>query len=79
MTIIIIFIAFPSHGDLRLCASGLVMIYMGPDGTNIKQMWGTFSGSNFSSHKDVADTLCQQLGYADGEIRRGDASEEAEG
>ena len=52
------------------------MIYMGPDGTNIEHRWGTFSGSNYSSHMDVADTLCQQLGYDDGEIDRKNASEE---
>ena len=78
--IYIIFIAYPSHGDLRLCPPRhgwdhqLVMIYMGPDGTNIEDMWGTFSGTKY--HKAVANTLCQQLGYDDGQIKHEDASKE---
>ena len=54
-----------------------MMIYMGPDGTDIEHMWGTFSGTKY--HKDAADTLCQQLGYDDGSIKHEDASEEAKG
>ena len=55
------------------------MIYMGPDGTNIKEKWGTFSGDNGIHLKNAANTLCQQLGLDDGRIHRVDASEEAEG
>lgn len=57
------------------CDSGLVMIYMGPDGTNMNHMWGTISGR----FRRAGDTLCQQLGYGDGEIRRGDSSDETQG
>ena len=54
-----------------------MMIYMGPDRTNIEHMWGTFSGTDF--HPETPNTLCQQLGYDDGHIKHDNASEEAKG
>ena len=76
--ITIIYTAFPSYGDLRLCDSSLVMIYMAPDGTNIEYMWGTISGSVMNHTGGIADTLCQQLGYDDGALVHKDSSNEAE-
>ena len=74
---IIIYTAFPSHGDIRLCASDLVMIYMGPDGTNIEKLWGTISGIVIRHKQNVEDTLCQQLGYDEGKLINKDSSNEA--
>ena len=81
-TPVIVILAYPSHGDIRLCPNGLVMIYMGPDGTNIENLWGTFSGDKGSNDKSanmkhIANTLCQQLGLNNGKIYRVDASKEA--
>ena len=46
-----------------MMCNGLVMIYMGPDGTDVDHMWGTLDGGGADG---VANTLCQQLGYDDG-------------
>ena len=54
----------PSYGDVQL-KGDLVLIYMGPDGTDYPHMWGTLSGSNKHSEY-VGDTLCRQLGYEEG-------------
>ena len=48
--------------------NGLVMIYLGPDGTDYDKMWGTLDGMGAEGQSQVADTLCQQLGYDDGYI-----------
>lgn len=62
-------VAPPSHGDLwlRQDKDGLVLIYMGPDGTDYPQMWGTLSASGIGAN--VANTLCSQLGYFNGSFR----------
>ena len=52
------------------------MIYMGPDGTNVEHMWGTFSGTLVGHQQYVENTLCQQLGYAEGKLTHGDSSYE---
>ena len=56
------------YGDIRLDESrdGLVFLYLGPDGTDIESMWGTLSSVG---EKNVAKTLCRQLGYLDGDIK----------
>ncbi len=58
------------YGDIRLDESrdGLVLLYLGPDGTDIESMWGTLSLEG--NHHNVANTLCKQLGYDDGGIRK---------
>ncbi len=50
------------YGDIRLDDShgGLVLLYLGPDGTDIELMWGTLSSEG---EQNVAPTLCRQLGY----------------
>ena len=48
-----------------MMCNGLVMIYMGPDGTDVDHMWGTLDGTDAN---EVGDALCQQLGYHDGRI-----------
>ena len=77
MTIIQLFVvdaAPPSYGDVRLTPSGLVLIYMGPDGNDIGvNNWGTLDG--FNSGPNVGDTLCQQLGYDDGSVTLEQTSE----
>ena len=47
--------------------NGLMMIYMGPDGTDFGHMWGTLN-EDVSDSGMVALTLCQQLGYDKGQI-----------
>ena len=54
----------PSYGDLEL-EGDLVLIYMGPDGTDYAHMWGTLGATN-QHGKEVGDTLCRQLGYEKG-------------
>ena len=50
----------PINGDVALRdATGLVLIYM-------DSQWGTLNGLNYGS--SVANTLCRQLGYEDGNI-----------
>lgn len=49
----------PQPGDA--VGSGLVLVYMGPDGTDVDEYWATINGNNY--HGNVAKTLCQQLGY----------------
>ena len=51
--------------------NGLVMIYMGPDGTNFDHMWGTLDGEEARFQSDIEYTLCQQLGYTGGRYTRG--------
>ena len=57
----------PSYGDVQLLKGGLVLIYMGPDGTDYDHMWGTLSGTKEHS-ENLGDTLCRQLGYAEGRV-----------
>ena len=44
------------------------MIYMGQEGTNIEHMWGTFGGAHIGQQDNVQNTLCQQFGYAEGNL-----------
>ena len=53
--------------------NGLVMIYMGPDGTDIDYMWGTLDGEE-AEQNEIENTLCQQLGYDDGHVTLGSQS-----
>ena len=46
--------------------NGLVMIYMGSDGTDVDHMWGTLDGREARDQSVVENTLCRQLGYDDG-------------
>ena len=46
--------------------NGLVMIYMGVDGTNFDHMWGTLDGTGARDQSVVENTLCHQLGYDEG-------------
>ena len=57
------FLVPPSHGDVRVMCNTLVMMYMGPDGTDVDHMWGTLDAMNA---REVANTLCRQLGYENG-------------
>ena len=65
----------PSHGDVQLLPSKRVLIYTGPDGTDVPELWATING--YQSRGNVAQTLCQQLGYNDGSFtpRMGNQSE----
>lgn len=39
------------------------MLYMGPDGTNYDNMWGTLDASGARYQGPVATTLCRMLGH----------------
>ena len=55
----------PSYGDVQL-KEDLVLIYMGPDGTDYDHMWRTLSGKR--EHVNLGDTLCRQMGYEKGKL-----------
>ena len=57
------------YGDIQLDDSrgGLVLLYLGPDGTDVDLMWGTLSSEG--KEQNVAKTLCRQLGYLGGDTK----------
>jgi hypothetical protein len=59
----------PSHGDLELLPSGRVLIYTGPDGSDIDELWATLNDQDRSGN--IYKTVCQQLGYNDGQGKPG--------
>ncbi len=63
-----VFVATPSHGDLRLIPAddgyALVQLYNGADGAD--GLWATLNGYNLGG--SVGNTLCHQLGYDKGDM-----------